>query len=326
MNARKRHAISPGRRGLRRQHRGFSLVELLIAVVLGLFVVAVVVQGFAATTSSSNTNSAVAESRTNGRHALEVLKREVRHAALAGMVWESTQIVNEDANLVNKNYGCGAGFVNQLGVGISGGNDSNPFYGICLQSESITPSTAATTASYARGDVLVLRRTAMQAATSFDAGAPYVRIAYGVANLSNGSSTPPLLAAPNFDYRVVSDIFYVNAFTSSGTEAPRVPALYRLTLSAGANPVMTPQLVASNVEHFQVQFAEDDGLGNVRYRNANAVTDWSLVRSARFWLLLRESLPDPGFASGSYVMGDVTYTPADNYRRAVYTTTVALRN
>ncbi len=67
---------------MRLHNRGFTLVELMVAMALGLFVITVVIQGFAASSAASNTNSVVAESSTNGRHALEVLKREVRHAAL----------------------------------------------------------------------------------------------------------------------------------------------------------------------------------------------------------------------------------------------------
>jgi type IV pilus assembly protein PilW len=307
-------------RPTRLHSRGFTLVELMVAIALGLFVITVVVQGFAATSAASNTNSVVAESSTNGRHALEELKREVRHAALHRLVWDASQIVNDDATLATKDYGCGAGFVTGLGVGITGFNDNNPYAASCL-------STASDRA-YARGDVLVLRRTSRAPASSFDIGAPYVRMAYGVANVFIGATTTdePLLPEPHFDYRMVSDVYFVNSFTNSANETPRVPALYRLTLSSGANPQMKPELVASNVEQFQVQYAVADGSGNIRYFDANAVTDWTAVRTARIWLLTRESTAEPGFVSGEYVMGDVTYKPADNFRRNVYSSTIAIRN
>ena len=86
------------------------------------------------------------------------------------------------------------------------------------------------------------------------------------------------------------------------------------------------QLVAANVEHLRFQFGVADGSGNVRYLSASAVTDWPSVRTARIWLLMRESLPEPGLVSASYVLGDVTYTPTDHFRRSVYSATVALRN
>ena len=300
--------------------RGFTLVELMVAIALGLFVITVVIQGFAASSAASNTNSVVAESSTNGRHALEVLKREVRHAALHRLVWDASQIVNDDATLATKDYGCGAGFVTGLGVGITGFNDSNPYAASCLAT--------ASDREYARGDMLVLRRTSRVPASAFDIGAPYVRMAYGVANVFIGATTTnvPLLPAPNFDYRMVSDVYFVNAFTNSANETPKVPALYRLTLTPGANPQMNPELVASNIEQFQVQYAVTDSGGNIRYYDANAITDWTAVKTARIWLLTRESTPEAGFVSAQYVLGDVTYTPADNFRRTVYSSTIAIRN
>ena len=299
---------------------GFTLIELMVAIAIGLFVIAVVIQGFVATTGSTNTNSLVAESSTNGRHALEAIKREVRHAALHRLVWDINQFVNDDAALSAKDFGCGAGFVTALAKGIEGFNDSNPYATTCLQK--------ANDREYLRGDVLVLRRTTLETATTFDTGAPYVRTAYGAASLFTGSvgAAGPSLLEPRFDYRLVSDVYFVNAFTNISTESPKVPALYRLTLAAGSNPVMVPELVASNVEHFQVQYAVTDTAGSTRYYNANAVTDWNAVTTARVWILTRDSSPDPGLVSGKYMMGDVVYEPKDNFRRSIYTTTIAIRN
>jgi type IV pilus assembly protein PilW len=300
--------------------KGFTLIELMVAIALGLVVIAAVMQGFAASTSTSGTNASVAEAGTNGRHALEVLKRETRHASLHRLVWDKSQM-NTDAALAIKNYGCGAGMVDQLFIGITGFNDTNPFSENCL----------GTTAKiqYARGDVMLLRRTELQPSSAFDENAPYVRVSYGAAASFLGAGTAtaaPDYPEPRFDYRLTSDVYFVNAFTNSSNESPMVPALYRLGLSSGANPSMTATLVASNVEHFQIQFGVVDASGNMQYVNPSATLDWAGVRTARLWLLVRESKPEPGLVSGSYVLGNVTYTPNDKYRRTVQTTTIALRN
>jgi type IV pilus assembly protein PilW len=310
---------SDRRAGTGRKQRGLSLIELMIAVALGLLLVTVVLQGFASTSSNSRVNSVVSEYQTNGRYALETLKREIRHAALHPMVWDEAQ-VDRNASVDAKNYGCGAGVSTTLGTGITGWNDTNPYATTCLA--------AGADRSYLRGDALMLRRTALAAATAFDANAPYARVSYGAANVYLGGEAAAELATPSFDYRLVSDLYYVNDFTTSATESPKVPALYRLTLSAGANPTMVPQLVASNVEHFQVQFGQvmDSVTGSIRYFNADAVIDWKRVNVARVWLLMRATERESGFTSGSYQLGDVTYTPNDNFRRAVLSTTINLRN
>ena len=301
-----------------RPARGVSLIELLIAVVIGLLLTTLVIQGFVATSSNARTNSVVSEYQTNGRAALETLKREVRHAALHPMVWESGQLTT-NATVEAKNYGCGAGVTTDLSLGITAWNDENPYSASCLAN--------GTDRRYARGDALMLRRTALATATAFDANAPYARVSYGTANLFLGGETPAALAAPAFDYRLVSDLYYINDFTTSPTESPKVPALYRLTLSAGPNPTLVPQLVASNVEHFQIQFGQVmDPTGGIRYFDANQVPKDTRIQSARIWLLMRASEPESGFKSETFPMGDVTYAPNDAYRRIVLTATINLRN
>lgn len=296
---------------------GFSLIELMVGIGLGLLLVAVTLQGFSASSSSTRVNSLVSEFQTNGRYALEVLKREVRHASLHPMVWDTAQVAVNPTALA-ANFGCGAGVSSDVMSGIAAWNDTNPYAAGCLAS--------GTSRQYARGDVLMLRRAAMDGATAFDAGAPYVRVGYSAGNVYLGGETAAELLPPFFDHRLVSDVYFVNDFTTSATESPKVPALYRLTLSGGANPALVPELVASNVEHFQTQFGEVDAAGSVIYRNPNQVGNWTQVVSARIWLLLRASEPEAGFASATYTLGDVDYTPADNFRRTVLTSTINLRN
>lgn len=300
---------------------GMTLIELMIGLAIGLFLVLMVVHGTAATSASTNVNSLVSEYQANGRHALEELKREVRHAALRPMVWDSNPkyfVVN--ATVSSRNFGCGAGVSAGALPGIAASNDANVYANTCLA--------AGNDREWARGDVLVLRRAERNAASAYDANAPYVRVSYGQGNVFLGGEAPANYLPPVADYRLLNEVYFVNAFTNSPDETPRVPALYRLRLSEGANPTMVPELVASNVEHFQVQFGEvtDSATGSVRYVNAASVGDWERVNSARIWLLLRATAPEPGFASGSYQIGDVTYTPNDQFRRAVITSTINLRN
>ncbi len=298
---------------------GGSLIELMVAIAIGLLLIAIVLQGFAVTAATARLNSVVAEYQTNGRYALETLRREIRHAALHPMVWDSSQwTVNSSVS--TRNYGCGAGVSTDITRGVTAWNDLNPYAATCMASGADR--------SYARGDVLMLRRSALDAASSFDSNAPYVRMSYGSGHLYLGGEVAAELATPVFDHRLLSDLYYINEFTNSASESPKVPALYRLSLSSGANPTMQPQLVASNVEQFQLQFGQltDVDTGAVRYFNPNQVTDWTRVNSVRIWLLMRASEAEAGFVSGSYELGDVTYAPADNFRRLVLSSTVNLRN
>jgi type IV pilus assembly protein PilW len=72
-----------GHRGGRR-HAGFSLIELMIAMVLGLVVIAGAGSVFLASSRTYQTNQALSEVQTNSRVAFELLARDIRQAGLNG--------------------------------------------------------------------------------------------------------------------------------------------------------------------------------------------------------------------------------------------------
>lgn len=63
---------------------GFSLIELMVALVLGLLILAGVLQVFVGSRMTFNTNEAVARVQENGRFAVEVLRRPLREAGMNG--------------------------------------------------------------------------------------------------------------------------------------------------------------------------------------------------------------------------------------------------
>lgn len=306
--------LYPARPGPR---RGISLIEIMVGLALGLLMGVMVLRGYAATSLSAGVNASTSEFQTNGRYALDVLKREVQHAALSPLMWDASQMV-ATAAATSKNYGCGSGLTTDLFTGVSA-SSTNPYANSCLAS-------SLTDRQYARGDVLTLRRLGLEPVTTFNTQAPYVRVSYGTGNVFLGGETPPALQAPTYDHPLVTGVYYINAFTHSASESPRVPALYRLRLGTGNNPSMAPELVASNVEHMRWQFAVADASGKVQYVNQSAVTNWESVVAVRVWLLLRSTQPEAGLQQGSHTLGDITYAPSDHYRRVVLSTTVALRN
>jgi len=64
--------------------RGFSLVELMIAVLIGLVISIGVVQIFSATRATYQLDESLARAQENGRFALEFLSQDVHHAGYAG--------------------------------------------------------------------------------------------------------------------------------------------------------------------------------------------------------------------------------------------------
>jgi type IV pilus assembly protein PilW len=64
--------------------RGFSLIELMVAMTIGLILTIGVVQIFSASRSTYQLDEGLARAQENGRFAIEFMSREIRHAAHLG--------------------------------------------------------------------------------------------------------------------------------------------------------------------------------------------------------------------------------------------------
>jgi type IV pilus assembly protein PilW len=74
--------------------RGLSLVELMIALALGLLVVAAIIQLFIGSRATYMSNEAVARVQENSRFAMEILKRELRDVGTHGFCAARMEIRN----------------------------------------------------------------------------------------------------------------------------------------------------------------------------------------------------------------------------------------
>ncbi len=66
------------------KQRGFTLVELMVALVLGLIVIGGVISVFLSNQQTSRSNQAMGEVQDNSRIAFEFMARDLRHAGLTG--------------------------------------------------------------------------------------------------------------------------------------------------------------------------------------------------------------------------------------------------
>jgi type IV pilus assembly protein PilW len=72
--------------------RGFSLVELMIALLIGLIISIGVVQIFSASRATYQLDEGLARAQENGRFALEFLTQDIRHAGYLGCNRDTTRI------------------------------------------------------------------------------------------------------------------------------------------------------------------------------------------------------------------------------------------
>jgi type IV pilus assembly protein PilW len=320
--------------GSRDAPRGFTLVELLVSMTIGLLLVAGMLSALLGSSATGKTRDRAAAVQFSGRYALDVMKRDIQHAGYLGI----TSLFSPDeavtttiAGLVIANV-CdppGTANVGRISLRVWGA-EANPYAGTCLPA-----------AQYKGGDVIVVRRLASSPVpptclcitaippcnntliyyhSSYEGGQPFV-----------GPTAPDFTATgrlpPYCDYQLQETVYYVSPYTTPppNTESPPVPALYRLTLSNG--PAMVPELVASGVEQMGIRYGVFATDGSAKYVPASGVSDWDNVASVEISLLVRADAAEPGYKNtATYALGAIDFTANDGYRRTIYTTVIQMRN
>ncbi|MEI6732647.1 MAG: PilW family protein [Comamonadaceae bacterium] len=313
---------------------GFTLIEMMIAITIGLGILAGLVGVLATNSNNSRSNDRTSELMSNGRYALNSMKTELRQAGFRAYTWaEPTTITPSTLGALSNEClesGASAGaFISNIRQGIWGANNSNPFSGSCIPSASFS----------AGNDVLVVRRVAATAATSLSANTVYFQSSYAIGQVFRGTTAPVFDASqvPVASFAVQIYVYYISPFSVSASESPLVPALYRVSLQSDGS--MSRELVASGIERMHVQYGKlIPGLTpTTQFFNTlagssvtTAVTDWDNVNVVRIWLLARNETAEPGYVNNNvYVLGDASYdysAAPDSFRRQVFSTVVDLRN
>ena len=306
---------------------GFTLIEMMISITIGLGILAGLVGVLATSSSNSRTNDRTSELMTNGRYALNSIKQELREAGFLGYTYnkpDSPAAIAVTGCVPDAEVGATvASFVSNVRQGVWGADNTNPFSGSCIRA-----------ASYSAGnDILVVRRLDPIPVTP-DAANPsevYFQSSYEFGQLFQGG-IPLIAGSPLASFKMRVYVYYISPFTVAATETPLVPALFRVSLDSSGD--MVRELVASGIERMQVQYGVKDG--DTRYQDtvtgasSNPATpgDWEKVNSVRIWLLARNTAPEQGYTNNTtYSMGNAPdYTPGGGFRRQLFTTVVQMRN
>jgi len=347
---------------LPRSQQGLTLVEVMVAVTLGLILTAGLIQVFVSNKQAYRVQEGLARLQENGRFAIDFITRDVRGAGFVGCPGSTTPIVNTLNN-----------------AGSLPWNFASPMQGF----EAITSTTwSSTTASLpldasiisALGgrDVITVRRSvgdpvpvvsqpagappgsspitvAVTAALSaFDTPANQIAMisdctnaavfqirnppnpSGGTMNHAIGGASPP--AAPGNatdalgkDFTNTAEVVRLSTITYYVRQtgtASGRPALWRQVGGAAA------QELVEGVQDMQIRYGVDTDGDQVpnQYLQANAVTDFNNVVSVRVDLLLQSIEDNLTNAPQPYTYNGLATTPADRRYRQVFSATIGLRN
>jgi len=308
-----------------RRHLGVSLVEIMVSMVIGLFLVLGASTLYVNTRKNADVDDAAARLQEVARYAMSVIETDARMANYWGLVKDGASITNKPAQsgtnvaslLPTPATKCGANHAVDVEQSVTGTNNSYPFgTGTC----AAAPGAASTTA-----DTLTVRHV-----STVTSAAAANKLQICSTRVSGTIVRNTACAAPAQLRDLVVNSYYVDSQSDGNTS---IPSLRRKSLGAdsGTEPGFNDVEIIPGVEDMQIQFGWEPGTTGsaVRYVNPDAVLPaGGQFVSIRVWLLVRAETADRTFVdSKAYAYADrASFTPNDNFRRVLVSRTFFVRN
>jgi type IV pilus assembly protein PilW len=314
-----------------RNQAGLTLVELMVALAIGSFLVIGAVQIYNQSRQAFVINESIARVQETAQFAMDTIEADLRMASNWGR--NSRALAIEGRSLVGvanptglpEPLTCGQGWALDIAKTVDGNNNG---YALAC---------GATGGAQANSDVLTIRRGTVTPAP-IESGRLQIQSTrvQGVL-FADGNMPAGFTPVDSTTHNLLVNSYYVAA---DSPLVPGVPTLRRktLTIQAGA-PFIDDEEVAPGVENLQVMLGIDVNEDNTvdRYVNpgdpiydpaAAGYVPGARVLTARVWLVVRGLSPEVGNAdSRDYEPGDVDLgVPNDNFRRMQVSKTILLRN
>lgn len=312
------------------------MVELMVALVLGLLLTSGIIAFYLQSKRNTTQDELISRMQENARMAMDVLARDLEMTGFWGKVVDDVNI-QKDASLgadptwtITTDCGPAGWAYNPAppirylaGATAATVNTNFP----CIAASDLFNSTST--------NILAIKHvsgtpSATVPSATVTSGSIYLRSNSVTGTLYRAPATGTLSSGTDWnDWQYQVSVYYI------GKDASRsdLPVLYRAYLNtSSATPTMATEAggIAEGIESFRMLFGLDtdnDGVANQYLSNPTTAQQQSLV-SARIYLLVRSSNPDPSYTNTkSYNLGDSTVSAFnDHYYRRVYTTTVVIRN
>ena len=310
---------------------GLTMVELLVALAIGSFLIIGSVQIYNQSRQAFVVNESIARVQETAQFAMDTIEADLRMASNWGR--NSRPLTVEGRSLVgtaNPNglpepADCGQGWALDLAQTLDGENNT------------YTLPCAAVGGVQANSDSFTVRRVTVDP-QPLQAGRLQIQTTRIQGQLFADGVVPALFSpADSTTHNLLVNTYYVAADSAL---IPGVPTLRRKTLAADAGgPIVLDQEIAPGVESIQIQLGVDVNEDNTVDRyvnpgdgvydpNAAGYIPGARVMTARIWLVVRGLTPEVGIIDiRDYEPGDVDLgVPSDNYRRMQVSKTILMRN
>lgn len=320
---------------------GLTLVELMVALAIGSFLIIGAVQIYNQSRQAFVINDSIAKVQETAQFAMDTIEADLRMASNWGrnsrsLAVEGRALVGDaNPNTLPAPDECGDDWALDLGRSLDGGNNTYTL-----------PCAAEGGAAQASSDFFTVRRATVNP-VALDGSRLQIQTTRVQGELFSGGAVPaafqpitnhPITGAPSSTtHNLLVNTYYVSADSDL---IPGVPTLRRKTLTVRSGvPAIEDQEVAPGVENLQIQFGVDVDEDNTvdRYVNpgdeiydpaAAGFVPGAKVITARVWLVVRGLSREVGLDdTRSYAPGDVTLgAKTDEFRRMQVSKTILLRN
>ncbi len=339
-------------RRMKMPQRGFSLVELMVAIVIGLFLIGGAVTMLVTSKQTYVVEEDLGRIQESGRYAMKVLIDDIRLAGYFGCANAMSAVRNNLAGAIN-------GHLFDTSNTIEGFNNATTNWlpsGAANAIATATPETDGITLRHLGGRntplTASMARTSDALSVTIDLNDPDQPVLgpkelAGVSNCgaadifqitndpSGGGATTVAHSGLTIAYEntsatgaaVVSPFVAVRYYLTTGQSGS--PALFRQIFDRTTNAIVDEELI-EGVDNMQITYGvdTDDNGEPDSYLSADAVPDWDNIVSVRIGLLLssvEENSPD--INNNMYnVNGELLGPFGDRRRRHVMTSTVYVRN
>lgn len=335
-----------------RYQRGLTLVELMIAMTIGMFITGMVSVLFLASNKTSSYQEATARMQENARFAMTALSRSIRNAGYRSCGTSSTlsNVVSGGTstwayNLETPVTGYEGGvstFPAQIGSPIAN-TDALVLVGVDSVAETAVISHDIASLSFTTGAHSIRNGAVMVVSdcsnvTVFQntgSNAPnQTRIFHGTSGVAPGNCFGGLGASCSKTERnhqflpgaTMSPLFsasYYIATSASGTGR----SLWAVMLTDNGSVGAATEII-EGVDDMQLEYGEDtdgDGVPN-GYVKANAVGVWANVSAIRVSLLMVTLKDNLSSTAQTYEFDGVSTTATDRRVRRAFTSVINLRN
>lgn len=331
--------------------RGMTLVELMVGLVIGLFVVAVMGSVYLGSRSTFAAQESTGRVQENGRFAMDTITQDLRMSGFRGCLGQSavvntlntpgSALYNFGQQVWASRYTAGAWSpaLDAVITGLSPGTAGDVLVvrrpaGVAWaligeMADTTAALTITPTASFAQGDLLMVAdcvgAAVLQATNAGPGAAGSLAHQPAVAGMVPGVSTGDLGRVFSNDarvWRMQTEVYYLAASARHAGQT----ALWVYRNPTYGEAQVTELVTGVERMAFTFGLDTDADLSADRFASADAVANWAQVVNARIELLLAGNLDTRTTKAQPYTFNGTTTTPTDGRPRTVMSTLVTLRN